>query len=186
MKERLIFKGVSEIVGTENLGLLILTDVAKERQITIVCDKAMAVQLELRLKKIPITRIMLPEVLFGLLREHSESNYELVIDDIIDGQYRTVLYDKDTMKMTLIRASDAVLLSIVGDIPLYMETGLMRRQSVAYRENSRGVSLPVNTISDEMLQSALDKAIADENYELASHLRDEKERRNKKGKKTEN
>ena len=48
-----------------------------------------------------------------------------------------------------------------------------------YNENSRGVSLPVNTISDEMLQSALDKAIADENYELASHLRDEKKRRNK-------
>ena len=55
-KERLIFKGVSEIVGTEDLGLLILTDEAKERQITIVCDKTMAVQLELRFKKIPITR----------------------------------------------------------------------------------------------------------------------------------
>lgn len=50
-KERLIFKGVSEIVGTEDLGLLILTDEAKERQITVVCDKAMAVQLELRIKK---------------------------------------------------------------------------------------------------------------------------------------
>ena len=74
-------------------------------------------------------------------------------------------------------------LSLVGDIPLYIESGLMRRQSVAYRENSRGVSLPVNTISDEMLQAALDKAIADENYELASHLRDEKKRRNKNGEK---
>ena len=39
-KERLFFKGVSEIVGTDDLGLLILTDESKERQITIVCDKA--------------------------------------------------------------------------------------------------------------------------------------------------
>ena len=179
-KERLIFKGVSEIVGTEDLGLLILTDEAKERQITIVCDKAMAVQLELRIKKIPITKIMLPEVLCRMLKNNGGLDYELLIDNIIDGQYRTILYDKETMDPLLIRASDAVLLSIVANIPLYIEAGLMRRQSVMYNENAKGVSLPVNTISDEMLQAALDKAIADENYELASHLRDEKKRRTKK------
>lgn len=179
-KERLIFKGVSEIVGTEDLGLLILTDEANERQITIVCDKAMAVQLELRIKKIPITRIMLPEVLCRMLKNNGGLDYELLIDNIIDGQYRTILYDKETMDTLLIRASDAVLLSIVANIPLYIEAGLMRRQSVMYNENAKGVSLPVNTISDEMLQAALDKAIADENYELASHLRDEKKRRTKK------
>ena len=179
-KERLIFKGVSEIVGTEDLGLLILTDEAKERQITIVCDKAMAVQLELRIKKIPITRIMLPEVLCRMLKNNGGLDYELLIDNIIDGQYRTILYDKGTMDPLLIRASDAVLLSIVANIPLYIEAGLMRRQSVMYNENAKGWSLPVNTISDEMLQAALDKAIADENYELASHLRDEKKRRTKK------
>ncbi len=182
-KERLFFKGVSEIVGTDNLGLLILTDEKSERQITIVCDKAMAVQMELRVKKVPITKIMLPEVLSKLLKNYTDLSFELVIDDIIDGQYRTLLYNKETMSPMLIRASDAVMLSYVSDIPLYIEYSLMRRQSVAYRENSRGVSLPVNTISDEMLQAALDKAIADENYELASHLRDEKKRRNKNGEK---
>ena len=185
-KERLFFKGVSEIVGTEDLGLLILTNESCERQITIVCDKAMAVQLELRIKNIPITKIMLPEVLCKLLKKQDAHDYELVMDNIVDGQYRTVLYDKDTMEPMIIRASDAVLLSLVGDIPLYIESGLMLRQSVPYNENSRGVSLPVNTISDEMLQAALDKAIADENYELASHLRDEKKRRNKRNEKTDN
>jgi len=185
-KERLIFKGVSEIVGSEDLGLLILTDVAKERQITIVCDKAMAIQLELRMKHIPITKIMLPEVLCSLLKNNMSFNFELIIDNIVDGQYRTVVYNKETMESLLIRASDAVLLSIVANIPLYIEAGLMQRQSVIYKENARGVSLPVNTISNEMLQAALDKAIADENYELASHLRDEKRRRNKKGEKSDN
>ena len=185
-KERLIFKGVSEIVGTEDLGLLILTDTAKERQITIVCDKAMAIQLELRIKNIPITKIMLPEVLCTLLKNNIAFNFELVIDNIVDGQYRTILYNKETMESLLIRASDAVLLSIVADIPLYIETGLMKRQSVVYNENARGVSLPVNTISDEMLQAALEKAIADENYELASHLRDEKRRRSKKSENSDN
>jgi protein-arginine kinase activator protein McsA len=39
------------------------------------------------------------------------------------------------------------------------------------------MSLPINVISDEMLKSALDKAIKDEDYEMASHLRDEMKRR---------
>ncbi len=183
-KEQLFFRGVSEILGSDNIGLLILTDEAKERQISIVCDKAMAVQLELRLNKVPIANIMLPEVLCKVMNIQTDLHFELVIDDLIDGQYRTVLYNTDTLEPMLIRASDAVLLSLVGNVPLYIDSTLMKRQSVRYNINSRGVSLPVNTISDEMLQSALDKAIADENYELASHLRDEKKRRNKENDKS--
>ncbi len=37
-KERLFFKGVSEIVGTSDIGHIILTDEAGIRQISIVCD----------------------------------------------------------------------------------------------------------------------------------------------------
>lgn len=185
-KEKLVFKGVSEIVGTEELGLLILTDEAQERQISIVCDKAMAVQLELRVKNVPVTGIMLPEVLCKLLSTQTDLELELIIDELVDGQYRTLLYNKNTLSPVIIRASDAVLLSLVGGIPLYIDSRLMKRQSVAYKENSRGVSLPVNTISDDMIQAALDKAIADENYELASHLRDEKRRRDKSGEGVDN
>lgn len=177
-KERLIFKGVSEIVGTENLGLLILTDEAMLRQITVVCDKAMAVQIELRVKRLPITQIMLPEVLCKVLDSVGKQRFELLIDDISDGQYHTVLNDSYTLDSRLIRTSDAVLLSLVGDIPLYIDSRLLKRQAVPYNRFARGVSLPVNTISDDMLQAALNRAIADENYELASHLRDEQKRRN--------
>lgn len=180
-KEQLIFKGVSEIVGTENLGLLILTDKSSERQISIVCDKAMAVQIELRIKRIPVTNILLPEVLCKCMRFYEKSGFELLIDNLVDGQYRTIVCNSETGEKFLIRASDAVLLSLIADIPLYIEERLMKRQSVIYRGNSKGVSLPVNTISDEMLQAALDKAIAEENYELASRLRDEKKMRDNKG-----
>lgn len=185
-KERLIFKGVSEIVGTEDLGLLILTDESNTRQISIVCDKSMAVQLELRTKNIPIANIMLPEVLCRMFEINSASAYEIIIDNLIEGQYRTILYDNKKLKSEIIRASDAVLLAYVANIPIYIDSMLMARQSVVYKENSRGVSLPVNTISDKMLQSALEKAILDENYELASHLRDEKKRRERKGDKANN
>lgn len=178
-KERLFFKGVSEIVGTEDLALLILTDEPQFRQISIVCDKTMAVQIELRMKSLPITKRMLPEVLCKVMNIRDDLKMELIIDSLSDGQYRTILYDKETLEPTIIRASDGVLLSLIADVPLYIESTLLKRQGVPYRANARGVTLPVNTISNEMLQTALDKAIADENYELASHLRDEKKRREK-------
>jgi bifunctional DNase/RNase len=81
------------------------------------------------------------------------------------------------MEMIPVRASDGVLLSFISEIPLYIEAKLMMRQSVPFAEDARGMSLPVNSISDDMLHQALDRAVADENYELASCLRDEIKRR---------
>ncbi len=186
-KERIFFRGVSEIVGSENLGLLILTDESQMRQVSIVCDRAMALLVELRAKRVAITATMLPEVLYRLLRNNTELSLEMVITGITDGQYTTFLYDTDAAsEISFIRASDAVLLSMISDIPLYMETSLFMRQSVPYSVSSKGVSLPVNSLSDEMLQSALDKAINEENYELASYLRDEKIRRTRGGGKNSN
>lgn len=179
-KIRLVFKGVSEIVGSDDLGVLVLTDEHEQRQITVVCDKVMAVQAELRVHSLPITQIMLPEVLCKIIGNQTDVHLEIMISGIDNGQYRVLLYNTDTLEPLLIRASDAVLLSMAGNIPMYIDRELMTRQSVPYRENSRGVSLPVNTISDEMLQAALEKAIEDENYELASQLRDEQLRREKK------
>jgi hypothetical protein len=37
--------------------------------------------------------------------------------------------------------------------------------------------MPLNSLSDEMLRQALERAIEDEDYELASHLRDEQNNR---------
>jgi hypothetical protein len=67
-------------------------------------------------------------------------------------------------------------ISIPGFESLEFKAG-KTKQSVDFYEKAKGLSIPVNTISDEMLQSALDKAIKDENYEMASHLRDEINRR---------
>ena len=107
-------------------------------------------------------------------------SYNILITDIIEGQYRTLLYNRVTLETVPIRASDAVLLSVAARIPIYMESSLMDRQSVRFSGLSHAISMPVNTLSTEMLDKALQKAVDDENYELASHLRDEKKRREKK------
>lgn len=176
-KVRLKFHSIGEIVGSEELGIITLVDEPRERMITIVCDKAMAVQLELRAKHVPITQIMLPEVLASVLKNQAGIQMEILIKDLVEGQYRALLCNRISLDTLPLRAADAVLLSLAADIPLYIETRLMQRQSVRFAEGTGGIAIPVNTLSTDMLEEALKKAIAQENYELASQLRDEKKKR---------
>lgn len=175
---RLIFKSVTEIVGSDDAGLLILVDEQQQRQLTIPCDRNMLYQFSLRVQKVPITNRMLPEVLWQVIRSQTTMRFEILINDLIEGQYRAVLYNVETLEPILIRISDAMLLAYVSDIPIYIDEKLMKKQSVKYVHNAQGMSIPVNTLTDEMLKKALNKAVEDEHYELASQLRDEMKRRN--------
>lgn len=177
-KIQLIFQGISEIVEGPDLALIVLTDQAKERQLSIVCDKHMEYQFGLRMSKTALhTDRLLPEVLTNVLKNQGGMRFEVLISDVLDGEYRCMLVNETTFESLPMRASDAILFANISNSPIYIEYNLMMRQSVRYSANPRGMALPINTLSDEMLQQALDKAVADENYELASNLRDEMNRR---------
>jgi bifunctional DNase/RNase len=172
-KIKLKIKGVSEIVGTSELGILILTDELENRQLSIVCDKTTEHMFGMRLQKLPITEKLLPEVLWKEITMLSDSQFEIIIHDLIDGQYIAILNNVDALTQIPIRASDAILLSMISQIPLYIEENLMDRQSVVYKKGSNGMAIPVNSLDDKMLESALEKAVMNEEYEFASQLRDE-------------
>lgn len=178
---RLVFRSVSEIVGSSDIGLLVLTDSAEQRQVALPCDTRTLSEFALRMDNTPLIDKLLPEVLWNLIHWQSDLRLEVHIDQLVDGKYQAMLSNVDTLDDIPISATDAVLLSFVsrGEIAVLMEESLFRRQSTVYDSEAVGVSLPVNTISDEMLQSALDKAVKNENYEMASHLRDEINRRKK-------
>ena len=87
-KVRLIFKSVTEIVGTDNVGLLILVDEQQQRQLTIPCDRNMLYQFSLRVQKVPITNRMLPEVLWQVIRSQTTLHFEILINDLIEAVHR--------------------------------------------------------------------------------------------------
>ena len=174
-KIKLVFNNVAEIVGNEQLGLLALTDEAQTMELLIPCDKEMKEQLGLRLNHLPITKMLLPEVLWQLVRSFSSDDFEIIIDGIIAGQYRVLLHNILTLQP--IR-----LVSIIGNIPIYIEASLMARQGTPFSKNATGASLPINILDDKMIENALAKAIKDENYELASRINEEIKRRKDKQK----
>lgn len=87
-------KSVSSIMGFEEGALLILVDEAESHQLSITCDRYMARQLCLRMKHDSRAHKLLPEVLCRLLHlddAETSSAYELIIYDIIEGEYKVLL-----------------------------------------------------------------------------------------------
>ena len=165
---------MQQIVGSEELSVILLTDQARKRALSVVCDADMTRQMLIRLQgNRELCRTMLPEALLQLL----PSSYELMIVGVYDGQYQVMLMDVMSGDSVRVRMSDAVLLSIISHIPLYIEERLMERQSVPFDENAKGVSIPINSMDTSRLKAALQNAVDEENYELASQLRDEINRR---------
>lgn len=173
-RTRLIFENIQQIVGGDNLAVVLLTDEAKEYCLSVVCDKLQSDQILLRLRHPKLCASLLPESLVKMLPDM----YEMTIYGLHQGQYQTVLSNSDFSRDASIRISDAVLLTLISDIPLYIEDSLWRSQRNKYDAFAPGVAIPINSMDRQRLSLALQKAIEDENYELASHLRDEIIRRN--------
>ncbi len=178
-KIQLHFKSITQIVGSDRLGLIILVDDEKQRQISIVCDKDIQSQFVMRMNDAPIASRLCLEVLLSIIGVETVNCMEIYIAGIVHGQYITVITNNRTFTEIPIRASDAILIAYIAHLPIYIDEDLMVAQSVPFKMGSCGLSVPINAINDEMLKSAMAKAVDEENYELASRLRDEIKRRNK-------
>lgn len=181
--------GVSEITGSMGMAMLMLTDENSERVMTVVCDGATGREIALRLSKAPMLSRRLPETLCSMLPYLNGDNYELHIYDVYDGEYKCALQQRYDLSQTPIRMSDGVLLAIVANIDILISRQLFLNQSIIYNKESHSMAIPINVLNKHMLKQALEKAISDENYEMASVLRDELKKREKgkteKGEKNE-
>lgn len=174
-RTRLVFKGIAEIVGGDGMAVITLADTGGKRALTVVCDSVVKQQIGLRNNTEPRKRShLLPEVLVSLLSESiGLARYEIEIYDIDNGEYKTVITDTEDLSQYRIRLSDAILLSRVCPIPLYISNELMHRQSVPYREGTDKMSIPINVLTTDKLKEELQRAIAEENYRLASIINGE-------------
>lgn len=168
------FESIQQVVGAEDMAVIIMTDPNRQKALSVVCDVDMMRQLQMRLKgPRDLKRTLLPEVLSRML----DSTYELLVLSIYNGQYQVLLMDMNSGHTERVRMSDAVLLSIISKIPLYIEESLMKQQCFTFDESSEGVSIPINVMDVPKLKLALDHAVEVEDYELASQIRDEIKRR---------
>lgn len=173
----LLFQGTTEVVGNGDVVLIVLTDQRQQRQISMLADKWAERELTLRRGNSCVVGELLPEVLCKVFPRMCADNFQLFIYGVDDGEYQVGLVDVQTLEVTPIRASDAILLSLVAGLKIYIESRLFSFQSVPFDAMGCRMALPLNTLSMDMLRQTLDKAVAAEDYELASMIKKEMEQR---------
>ncbi len=177
MRIRLKYKSITSLVSNQSIALVVLVNEDETKQIAITCDEVMAQEILLRQSHETGIERRLPEVFAHFLALQMDDPYEVVINNVIDGEYRALLTDHSGIDMVPIRAIDAILLAIAAHLSIFIEEELMTMQQVDFHNSGDSMQMPINGFSEEMLQEALKKAIENENYEMASHLRDELNRR---------
>lgn len=175
---RLFLQQATEVVGGDKEGLLVLTDSYQERQLVVPCKGLLLEEFKSRLDKHK-THSCLVDILLDVIGHQTSLSLSLVITNVENGCYHAVLNNEDTNEKISIGGVEAVLLNKISKdkIPLYIEEALFLRQSSKFNMQAEGVALPVNALPVSMLKKTLDKAVAAENYELASQLRDELNKR---------
>ncbi len=180
---KLKFKAMQEIRQAQLVGLLVLVDELEERQIVVLTDRptAMNISATYEAKKSPmamdrfVNRSAL-SVILSYLPDEMKKLMFIEVSGLINGQYNAQLFRRNADIMEIpkdIRISEAILLSIISDIPIYIDDHLWRIQSTAYNANSSGTAIPMNTLPLDMLKKALQESIEREDYESAKMLNDE-------------
>ena len=110
---KLRFHAISQIVGSIGVGIIVLTDEAKERQISVVCDADMTDALCKRLQKKDDEDVHLAGALSSFLKQN-ETQVEVFIYGIQDGQYCAMLLDADSLVSVKLKVCDAILFALSG------------------------------------------------------------------------
>lgn len=178
---KLMFRGLSDIMGMESqLFLIVLVDEDMKRQLVVTCDQNMRNQLKMRMDDRKAGEHLLPEVLTRVLGDDQCLSWEVRIESMQEGKYVTKLYNTLSGVALDIRCSDAVLWAFVSNCPILVREEVLATLGVPFFPDATQIALPVNVITDDMLEFGIQKAIDTEDYEVASKLRDELKRRHAK------
>ena len=179
MDSLLLIKSVSEILGIKDVALVSLVNATETRQIVVSCELEMRDLIMKYMTDRPETQMLFPSVVNDILATRDKSSLEVRINGVIDGVYQTEIYDRLTQKSFPIRCSDGIFMSVACKLHIYASAEVMRLHSIPYVTGATKVGLPLSVLSEKLLKNSLQMAIETENYEMASNLRDELNKRHK-------
>lgn len=179
MDSLLLIKSVSEVLGIKDVALVSLVNATETRQIVVSCELEMRDLIMKYMTDRPETQMLFPSVVNDILATRDKSSLEVRINGVKDGVYQTEIYDRLTQKSFPIRCSDGIFMSVACKLHIYASAEVMRLHSVPYVTGATKVGLPLSVLSEKMLKDSLQMAIETENYEMASNLRDELNKRHK-------
>ena len=160
---------------------LVLEEVEGGRKLPIIIGHLEAQAIKVMMVKYQAPRPLTHD-LFPTLTVHLCATLkQIVIYKAKDGVFYSYLYfDKEGEEFKIdARTSDAVALALRYKCPMYTTESIMDSEHL--HDMGKGkFSVPISSVSLQMLEEALQSAIEKEEYEQASQLRDEIRKRKEK------
>jgi bifunctional DNase/RNase len=172
--------------------VMALTEIAGARSLAIVIGPAEAHSIVIVMEKMPITRPLTHDLFVSLAENFDIHVEEVFIYQMIDGIFYARIIVRGNGKTVEVdsRTSDAVAIAIRFGAPIFCAKEVMDEVGRDMRALTEGDEMDFDLditeedleeeLSAEDLAKKLDEALLNEDYELASTLRDELEKRNKK------
>lgn len=178
--------GLSTSSSSGGAYALVLGESSGNRRLPIIIGAFEAQAIALELEKIQPPRPMTHDLLRNLFDAVGAEVLFVVVDELRDGtffakvQYR---YGGEELRLDC-RPSDAVALAVRVDAPIYVDAAVLGEAGIPTEEEAATESEeeeePVEAHEPapprsklEQMEEMLQKAIGDEDYEKAAHLRDE-------------
>lgn len=169
---------ISKGMSYKGIYVLLLQEANGQRKMPIMIGHVESQMLISKLRPGQSIGSVLPDLFLKVTDAFHIHLEEIFIYKVEDGTFQAYLFYEHNGEIEHVgaKASDAVLMALTYGAPIYISRTLFERQ---YMKNvgEGAVSIPINSLNVELLQEALENAIREENYELASQLRDEINRR---------
>ena len=181
--------GLSVSQSQANSYALIMVEKGGSRRLPIVIGHSEAQSIALEIEKMKPARPLTHDLFKTFADSFSITLTEVIINKFQDGIFFALLVCTDGIETRQIdsRTSDAVALAIRFGCPIYTYRQIMNEAGVEYENaKSGGTSFEENgvqaenefsALTDDELEDELIKAVENEEYERASLIRDEINRR---------
>lgn len=160
---------------------LVLEEVDGGRKLPIIIGQQEAQAIKVMMMKYQPPRPLTHDLFQTLTMHLGVTLKQIVIYKAKDGVFYSYLYfDKEGEEIKIdARTSDAVALALRYKCPMYTTQSIMESEHLHDMGEGK-FSVPISSVSLQMLEEALQTAIEKEEYEQASQLRDEIRKRKEK------
>lgn len=189
-KVKLVVLGLSASPASNNAYALILKEQEGDRRLPIIIGAFEAQAIALEMEGVMPPRPMTHDLVKNLVDKFGAELNEVYINDLNDGTfYAKLIFESLGIELDA-RPSDAVAIAIRCNAPIFVnetildETGIIPQEEmenpppeggeISQMKEDQEPQQPKSKI--EQLQTQLDKAVSEEDYERAAKLRDELKR----------
>ncbi len=177
---------MSSVLKPSDSFALVLEEVGgRERKLALIIGAMEAQGIRMAKMHYKPPRPFTHELMLSIMKAGRLRLEKGVIYEVKDGIYYTYLYVRRSdgeSEIVDARTSDAIVLSLRAGFPLYVYEDLLEREQLRnISPDGSKYTVTMNSVDMGMLKRAMEEAVACEDYERASLLRDEIRRREHEG-----